>query len=219
MLATLVSCSNDPYDTGDGKYSHMRADFIEANTDASSAIASISTDDGETLRLTAKLKASWAAKPDTAYRALMYYNKVEAENGSNMAEPVALSQVLTPKVTPIKELKGDMITDPVVFESAWKSNNGKFINFDLNVKTGTVDGDNDGQTIGVICDEVQQRADGTRLVKLRLYHDQGNMPEYYSAKLYLSIPVSFLPIVPSEGDEVEISINTYNGLLTRTFGF
>lgn len=219
FLSVLASCSSDPYETGDGKYSYMRADFVEANTDASSTIVSISTDDGEQLRLTDAVKTSWAAKPDTAYRALIYYNKVLSGNGDYVAEPVGLSQVLTPRITLLENMTENVITDPVVFESAWKSSNGKFINFDLDVKTGTVDGDSNGHTIGIVCDEVVQRDDGTSLVRLRLYHDQGGVPEYYSAKLYLSIPVSFMPITLSEGDEVEVGINTYDGLVTKTFGF
>lgn len=220
LLLMLASCTNDPYDTGDGDLSYMRADFVEANTNAASAIVSISTDEGVGLRLTREVKASWAAKPDTAYRALMYYNSlVNEDDGSLVAEPLAMSQVLTPRVSMIGNVTGGMKTDPVLLESAWKSHNAKFINFDMSVKTGKVDGDSEGQTIGVVCDAVEQRADGTSLVRLRLYHDQGGVPEYYSAKLYLSIPMSFLPITPTEGDEVEVSMNTYDGTVVKTFGF
>ena len=71
----LSACSNDPYDTGDGSLSHMRADFVEAQTDASANIISIETDDGEHMFLTNAINVSWAERPDTIYRALLYYNK------------------------------------------------------------------------------------------------------------------------------------------------
>lgn len=220
LLFVLLSCTNDPYDTGDGPLSYMVAGLAEANTDASSNIVSITTDDGDLLPLSKTVKASWAEKADTAYRALVYYNYKAAtgEDGA-AAELLSMSQVLTPQVYDVGDLKEEVLTDPVVFNSAWKSNSNKFINFDLSLKTGTSDSDDAGQTIGVVCDAVEQRADGTRLVKLRLYHDQGSVPEYYSAQVYLSIPVEYLPIEPSAGDGVEIDINTYDGHVVKNFFF
>ena len=69
------------------------------------------------------------------------------------------------------------------------------------------------------CLGVDERADGTRLVRLALYHDQAGVPQYYTATAYLSIAASRLPIEPTEGDEVSIDIETYGGTLTRTFTF
>lgn len=219
LFCALVSCSNDPYDTGDGSLSLMRADFGEAETDASSGIVSILTDDGDRLMLTRSVRAPWAEKPDTAYRALIYYNKVKAEGGFFQAEPLALSQVLTPEVTAAGDVEGGVKTDPVVFRSAWMSRNGKYINLDLEVKTGSVDGIYGAQTVGIVHDGTGVTADGTRLVRLRLYHDQAGVPEYYSAKLYLSIPVGRLPVALSEGGRVEVCICTYGGQTVRTFSF
>lgn len=217
LFCALASCSSDPYDTGDGSLSLMRADFVEAATDGSSCIVSILTDDGDRLMLTRTVRASWAEKPDTAYRALMYYNKVEIDGGSYKAEPLSLSEVLTPAVVAAGDVPGGVKTDPVVLESAWKSRSGKYINLDLNVKTGSVDGSRGAQTVGIVHDGTDVAADGTRLVRLRLYHDQAGVPEYYSAKLYVSIPVQLVPGSLTEGDRVEISINTYGGQAIRAF--
>lgn len=219
LLCALASCSNDPYDTGDGSLSLMRADFVEAETDGSSDIVSILTDDGDRLMLTRGVRASWAEKPDTAYRALIYYNKVKPAGGFCQAEPLALYQVLAPAVTAAGDVTGGVKTDPVLFESAWKSRNGKYINLDLSVKTGSVDGSYGAQAVGIVHDGTDVAADGTRLVRLRLYHDQAGVPEYYSAKLYVSVPVAFLPVALAEGDRVEVSICTYGGQTVRTFLF
>lgn len=58
MIAALFffqSCSNDPYDTGDGSLSYMRADFAEVATNGSSEAASATTDEGK--------KASASSRP------------------------------------------------------------------------------------------------------------------------------------------------------------
>lgn len=44
----LESCTTEPYDSGDGELSYMRADFVEANTDSEKNVVSVKTDDGLT---------------------------------------------------------------------------------------------------------------------------------------------------------------------------
>ena len=73
--------------------------------------------------------------------------------------------------------------------------------------------------VGGVCLGVDERTDGTRLVRLSLYHDQAGVPEYYTTTAYVGIAVSRLPIEPVAGDEVSINIETYDGTLTRTFSF
>lgn len=217
---SLVSCGSDTYDTGDGPLSYLRADFVEANTDASAAIVSVTDDEGRTYRLTREVKASWAEKADTAYRALAYYNaRMATEGGDYVAEPVAMTRVLTPSVRIVTDLRDVIKTDPVTLESSWKSRNGKYINLDMSVLTGAADDEATGHTVGMLCDGVTLEADGHQLVRLRLYHDRGAVPEYYTAKVYVSVPVSYLPVTLSEGDKVEIKVNTYDGLVTKTFVF
>lgn len=112
LVALLMACSSDSYDTGDGSLSYMVADFVEAETDASAKVVSIVTDRDERLWLTRSVKLDWAEKPDTAYRSLIYYNKVKDGNGQYVAEPVGATQVLTPAVTATADIKGGMKTDP-----------------------------------------------------------------------------------------------------------
>ena len=197
----------------------MRADFVEAQTDADARMASIETDAGERLYLTRAVTVGWMERPDTVYRALLYYNKVEADGGAYCAEPLGIMQVLVPPVTDIADVKDGLKADPVDFVSSWKSANGKYLNIELGIKTGAVDGSYGTQTLGLVCLGVDYRADGTRLVRLALYHDQAGVPEYYTTDAYVSIAVSRLPIEPAAGDEVSIDIVTYDGTLTRTFSF
>lgn len=219
LVFALFACENEVYDTGDGPLSDMRADFVEAQTDADARMASVETDDGERLYLTGAVTVGWMERPDTVYRALLYYNKVKADGGTYCAEPLGITQVLVPPVTAVGDMNDDLKADPLDFVSSWKSANGKYLNLELGVKTGTVDGSYGTQTLGLVCLGVDERADGTRLVRLALYHDQAGVPQYYTATVYLSIAVSRLPIEPTEGDEVSVDIETYGGTLTRTFTF
>ena len=219
LVFALLACENEAYDTGDGPLSGMRADFVEALTDADAHMASVETDDGERLFLTDRVTVGWMERPDTVYRALLYYNKVEADGGAFLAEPLGITQVLVPPVTGVGDMNDDLKADPLDFVSSWKSANGKYLNLELGVKTGTVDGSYGTQTLGLVCLGVDERADGTRLVRIALYHDQAGVPQYYTATAYLSIAASRLPIEPTEGDEVSIDIETYSGTLTRTFTF
>ena len=58
----------------------------------------------------------------------------------------------------------------------------------------------------------QQQINGLRTASLRLYHDQGGVPEYYSSKKYISLICTEL-----ECDSVSISINSYQGETKRVF--
>lgn len=49
-------------------------------------------------------------------------------------------------------------------------------------------------------------ADGTTTQHLTLYHDQGGVPEYYSQRTYVSIPLSDI-----HADFIILTINTYDG--------
>ena len=94
----LTACETDSYRTGDGALSAMRAEFVEAHTDADARVMAVETDGGERLTLTSPVVVGWMEKPDTVYRALFYYNKVDGDGGQPQAEPVAVSYVLVPSV-------------------------------------------------------------------------------------------------------------------------
>lgn len=219
LLVAMVSCTNEPYDTGDGTYSNMRVDFAEAYTNSSAYITSIYTDDGETLPLSSAVTTSWAETADSTYRVLVYYNKVETSSGTYQAEPLSMSMISTPNIYDTAMFGDSAMTDPVNFVSSWKSKNGKYLNLELSVLTGTVNGSTGQHVIGMMCDSVTEDAEGHRTVALTFYHDQNGVPEYYSTDLYVSIPITFLPITPAEGDTVKVTVNTYDGENTRTFSF
>ena len=199
----LVACNTDNYDSGDGDLSYLRADFVEAHTSAPMTIDRAVNDEGTDIFLATPLKAQWATKADTTYRALLYYNNVK-----NAAEPLSVAQVfvLTPKKA--EDIEGGAKTDPVVFDSAWLSENKRYINLGLQLKTGKSDDQDAIQTIGIVRDD-----DRDDVLSFTFVHNQGNIPEYYSSRIYVSIAVD----AAMHGKTVVLHVNSYDGPVERSF--
>lgn len=211
------ACSNESYDTGDGSLSYMRADFVEANTDGNANIISATTDEGTVLTLSPSLQADWATTKDSTYRALLYYN-IAKDNSSNAdVKPIAISDVLVPRILTDKKAAIIYPTDPVTLETAWLSPNKRYVNLGISLKTGKKDGKIETQSLGICLYDTVMTQDGKKYFKLSLIHDQNNVPEYYSTQVYISIPLYRLSTGVSEGDEVQIKINTYKGETTKVF--
>ena len=209
VVFTLLGCKNDTYDSGDGKYSYIKADFVEAHTVSAKEINYAITDDGDSLVLSPHVSADWAAKSDSDYRALLYYyNTVN----NNTTTAYSISRVPVVAYHPLSDFKS-VHTDPVNFESAWLSINRKYLNIGFYVKTGQQDGSTSSQVISMINDGVVSKSDGTHELCLRMYHDQNGVPEYYSTKGYISVPIVTLP----KGYIIHLSIKTYDGAITKDF--
>lgn len=206
-----VSCTNESYDTGDGGLSYLCADFVEAHTTSDTTITKVVTDDGAALSLSRALKLSWVSVPDTLYRALLYYNKK-----GNPVEPLAMGRV--PVIIP-RIQKDSLFTDPLGVESVWMSASGKYVNISLLIKTGIADSVDARQWISVVYSPhtphtPNRGAGGLYGVQdtLLLLHSQNSVPEYYTSRMYVSIPTAALP----SRDVVNIRVNTYGGMRTYT---
>ena len=208
----LTSCTQDAYDKGEGKYSLMRADFVEAHANDEKEIYQITTDDGDVLSASKPFSAKLVTTPDSVYRCILYYNKVRDDNGQYVFEPLSIGEVPCPKIIPLAKLDTVMMTDPVNFESAWMSKSGKYLNFSIYLKTGTSDDEQAVQQLRIVQDTVMVNPDATTTCYLRLFHDQGGVPEYYSTQVYASIITSQIP-----ADSVRISIQTYKGQVEKAF--
>lgn len=214
LMATVIAlcgCTSETYDSGDGYYSYMQADMCEANTSSDSQLQSILTDDGTTWQLSKAATADWVNRPDTTYRALVYYNNVSQSGNTALMEIVNIAQVPVIGVMERAKLL-KMKTDPVEVVSLWKSGTGKYINVRLNVKTGSVDDDAKGQTLALRKDSTTTAEDGKTCSHLTLYHDQGDVPEYYSQSVLFSLPVSRI-----DADSVRLYIQTESELYQRQF--
>lgn len=205
LLLLLVSCESDSYDKGEGELSLATAEFVEAHANGNKQMDYVITDNDERLTVSSQPSVKWMTTPDSLYRALLYYNNV----GEGIIEPLSITQVPTLSIYPDWMIQ-DIKTDPVTFESIWQSANGKYLNMAFYLKIGEVGKDAELHTISIIQDTIIQNADGTATSFMCLYHDQGDMPEHYSSKCYISIPRDSI-----KADSVCMGINTYKGVLYK----
>ena len=145
--------------------------------------------------------ARWIAKADTTYRCMLYYNKVEGK-----AEVVSMGQVPCASIVPLSQYDKELKTDPVKFESTWMSKTGRYLNLSFQLKTGVTDDTAAVQSLAIVSDTLITHPDGKQIRSLILHHDQGNVPQYYSTQVYISIPTNRI-----DADSVRISINSYDG--------
>ncbi len=211
LLAFLLSCEAESYESGDGKYSNVRADFAEVHTNANAQFYGLMTDDGDSLTIAEPKAYKWAATADSTYRALVYYNKVEGK-----ADVVSMVSVSVPAIYPVWKLK-EMKTDPVGVESSWLSRNRRYANLGIRLMTGTEEGKDERQVLGMLCDTLLVHDNGHRHLQLRLYHDQNGVPQYYSSRGYVSIPLQKHPYQLGTGDTLSVTVNTYDGPVVKTF--
>ena len=198
----LLSCEIDSYDKGEGRYSLLTAEMADVRTDASGYASTAVTDDGTQLTIEPRTSVRWMQKADTVYRALLYYNNV----GDGKAKVVSISRVGV--LYPSDSISTGMKTHPLHLESVWMSKNRKYLNLRLRLLVGSTDDDKAHQTIGLLADSISP---GHR--RLTLYHDQGDIPEYYSSTTYASIPLHAVG-----ADTLTLVVNTYdNGVVSRTF--
>ena len=207
FVLAVAGCEQDVYDKGDTVYSYMRADFVEAIVGSNKQVTYVLTDDDERLSLTAAYSAKWINQPDTVYRAVLYYNYKDQQ-----AEVLNLARVSTVSVRPQSQFKDGIKTDPLGLESVWLSNNKRYLNLSVIVKTGAVTEEAEVQTLGMVGDTIMTDADNQRTYHLRLFHNQGDVPQYYSQRLYFSVPLSELEV-----DSLHLSVNTYDGVVTKGF--
>lgn len=197
MVFAAVACTQDAYEKGEGAYSEMTAQLADAHVNSDKRVDYVDTDEGEHLMLSQSASARFITKADTTYRVSFYYKMVEGK-----AEPLSMGRVTVFSPQVIKAMK----TDPVRMESMWIGRSKKYLNMSFYVMTGTTDDDDVKQTLGCRRDGVTKNADGTQTLRLTLYHDQGGVPEYYSQRVYVSIPIQGIKV-----DSIFLQVNTYDG--------
>lgn len=214
FLITLTACTSEAYDSGDGQNSYLTADLVLLRTSQDKSVRSALLDDGTTLQFSNPFAQDWLTRPDSVYRALLYYDKTVVASDAADSNPTATSIVRArsvrpvPVLRPVEAAKVDaMRTDPVGFESLWMSKNKSYINLSLLLKSGKAEGDDALHSLGVVSYGTTADAAGSRTLHLTLYHDQGGVPEYYTVQQYVSIPTQLL----EEADTVELTLNTFNG--------
>lgn len=206
-LLLLAACEQELYEKGDGKYSLMRADFAEAHVNADKKVDRVVTDDGDDLPLTTPYAASWIKQADTTYRAVIYYNNVEGK-----AEPLSISRVSTVTLRRDSAALSKWAPDPVGLETAWVGSNRRYLNLGLVLMTGATEKDATPHSVGMLHGGTTVNADSTRTVSVLFNHRQGDVPEYYSQRVYASMPLQGI-----DADSLRLTVVTYSGRFTRTY--
>lgn len=207
LLAAVTACEMDDYGKGEGQYSLVRADFAQAHVGADKAIDYIVTDDGNRLSLSIPFTAKWLTTASTTERVLIYYR-----DRGTQAEVVSVSQVPVAQIQHRVDSEKTAETDPVKLESMWLSKNRRYLNANIILMMGSTDEAEAKHHLGVVRDSTLTHPDGRSTLCLRLLHNQGGVPEYYSYSTYFSIPLSDITT-----DSVCLSVNTYSGLVSKTF--
>lgn len=208
ILFVASACSHGGYEVGDGKDSYVQADFVEAYTASDNAVYSAVTDEGDSLLLAPQLKVSWIKQANAKVRGLLYYNKV-VDSSTEGLRLVAVPVVDWHPTTWFRSLH----VDPITFESAWISKNNRYLNIGFSVLTGEQTSEMKGQTLGLIATDSLVVGGKLRRIDLTLYHDQGGVPQYYSSRGYISVPLTRLP----SGCLINLRINSYKGVIFKTF--
>ncbi len=209
--STFAACTSENYNSGDGEYSYLAAELVEAHTRADKAIDYADTDNGVRLTVGGTTAPAWAAKADTAYRALLYYDARSVSATGGEVQVKGISQVPVLHASPKPGAEGD-VADPVGVESAWASKGGKYVNLCLLFKSGHSDTADTVHKIGLKNCGTRVNADNTTTVTVRLQHDQGGVPQYYTVRQYVSIDTRLLT-----ADSVTVSVATSSGDFTRTY--
>ncbi len=209
LLVTVLfaACEQEIYEKGDSASSYLRADFVEAHVNDNRQVDYVLTDDGEQLQLKVPYTDKWIIRGDTLYRALMYHNYV-----GQTADVKSLSRI------PMFFARRDALgiskwkQDPVGLETIWLSKTKKYLNLGLLLKSGEISEDQQPHALGIVMGGITLNADSTYTCDMALSHWQGDVPEYYTQRNYLSISLEGLEV-----DTLRFTLNTFDGLVTKSF--
>lgn len=205
LTSLLAACTIDHYEAGDGQYSYLKAEMADMHTAAKCKVDYAVTDTDEKLTFSPPFSCHWATTPDSTYRAMLYYkNSPDKTEGNTCVKVWVLHPMKPSKDTP---------TDPVKLQSSWLSQNKRYINLRLGVMSGKPDDEKQKQKIGIVLNKQVTHANGKKVIDLQLLHNRNHVPSYYTNILYISIPTTSY----KSGDSIRLKVNTYQGMVEKTF--
>ncbi len=205
LAVSLNSCETDAYEKGTGQYSLMTTDMADVAVNSSKMATEMLTDDDSRMAFCRPYYSSWITTADTIYRSVVYYNKVS----EGTAEAISITPVPTLSIRH-HSLFQRFPQDPVDVESMWLSGNRKYLNAALMFKTAQADNSSAVHQLAVVQDTLLT-ADGKHTAVCRLIHDQGGIPQYFTARQFVSI------VLPTDADSLSISVETFKGTVVRKF--
>ncbi len=200
-LLTFSSCLDSDDETSN--YANM-AEWCLLQTNSQSALVGFYNDD-DVYKTFTEPQYITGAKPDTLYRAVIYYYEEYSDAPTVKYNYFIQASVLDPQ--PMDSV-GVMKTDPIAtYVSGDVSNNNRYINITLTVYPCS---DSYVQTIGFVKDDKPDEAGETVLT---FYHEQFDIASSFTDVVYISIPIegNF-----ESGETVKMYFNTTNGEITKT---
>ena len=120
----LQACKSEPYDTGDGNLSYMKAEMCDIHA-SDSYVTKIVTDDDVELPFAQGLRINYSVA-DTVVRSMLYYNEIPTE-------PISIQSSVEVKVI---DAADTLKFNRAYILSRWESRNKKYINFHITEKQG-----------------------------------------------------------------------------------
>ena len=192
LVFTLAACSDDD---GEPLAADVRT-LAEVTTDASGQAATVTPDGGSALRVTNKVSG---LVRDSLYR-VQALILPDNEGGAAVRQ---LAAVLSPFPREVAEDKRRY--DPVDVLALWST--GRYVNMRLALRTAT-----EPHAFTFVEEGTDNLPDGTRRLRLHLYHDRGGNPEYYTRETYLSCPLfHYADVLRAGTDSVYFTVTTYAG--------
>ena len=121
----LQACKSEPYDTGDGSLSYMKAEMCDIYA-SNSYVTKIVTDADVELPFTQGLRLNVVSAADTIVRCMLYYNEIPLE-------PIS---IVSSEEVKIIDAADTLKFNRAYILSRWESRNKKYINFHITEKQG-----------------------------------------------------------------------------------
>lgn len=202
-IACMVACSSDD----NNNISNIEADMVNIHV-IGRDVKSMVTDAGKSLTVEPGMKVAEAmARPDTTYRAMLWY----------IQEPQQVCQIYQ-SITAVQLVPKDDISkaittkqDPFYVSTAWLTKNMDYLNIGFVTMTGASTAVQPQKFDAVV--ENMQVIDGKKSLRVILMHDQNSHPQTYSQEGYITIPLKDL----TKGDNITIKFVSYDGVVEKTF--
>ena len=177
ILWLATACGEDEY-----HYPHGRFVYLSAHSDADGRLETVLADDGTLYDVQNAVYAPNEAA-DTTLRIVANYTRETGSEGRMGALLYAAQTAISPVPLPADRFEDGIKADPASVLSIWMGLD--YLNLVLEIKTA--DG---GHAFHFVEDEVSWDATTARReVALSLYHDAGEDPQYYTRRVYLSVPL------------------------------
>ena len=121
----LQACKSEPYDTGDGSLSYMKAEMCDIYA-SNCYVTKILTDEDVELPFTKGLRLNVVSAADTVIRCMLYYSE-------RPSEPISIQSSIEVKVI---DAADTLKFNRTYILSRWESRNKKYINFRIEEKQG-----------------------------------------------------------------------------------